>query len=195
MRHVLAAVLLSAAFAANAQLYRWTDANGRVHITDTPPPAGAKNIHKREGGTGAAPAEGTEPYVLRELQKNFPVTLYSTPGCDACDDARKLLNARGVPFKEVSVGDQKSIEEVKRVSGASSVPVLLVGSTAQSGFEEGRYQRMLDAAGYPKAGILPARKQAEPQAVQPQAEVKPAPPPIEAPRGPYAPRPPAAEKK
>ena len=32
--------------AAAQQMYRWTDENGRTHITDTPPPPGAKNVRK-----------------------------------------------------------------------------------------------------------------------------------------------------
>ncbi len=29
------------------------------------------------------------------------VVLYTTPGCHLCDDARELLKATGVPFREV----------------------------------------------------------------------------------------------
>jgi glutaredoxin len=199
MRYIVAAVLLTALFAANAQqIYRWTDEKGRVHLSDTPPPAGAKNIHKRGAGTGGdeAAADSAEPYALQLARKSFPVTLYSTPGCEACDDARKLLNARGIPFKEVSVADETTIEELKKVVGSTSVPALIVGSTVQKGFEEGTYQRVLDAAGYPKTGVLRVRNQAEPApAAEPRVEVKPAAPAVEPVRGPYAPKPPDPEKK
>lgn len=199
MRYIVAAVLL-AAFAAHAQqIYRWTDEKGRVHISDTPPPAGAKNIQKR-GGAGSSAGEGVaassgEPYALQLARKNFPVTLYSTPGCEACDEARKLLNARGVPFKEVSVADETTVEELKKSAGSTSVPALIVGSTVQKGYEEGTYQRVLDAAGYPKTGVLPARSQREPKTDAPQLEVKPAPPAAAPPRGLYSPKPPDPEKK
>ena len=36
-------VFLACAAAQAQQLYRWTDEKGRVHITDTPPPASAKS--------------------------------------------------------------------------------------------------------------------------------------------------------
>jgi hypothetical protein len=32
------------AFAAQAQVYKWTDANGVVHFTDTPPPQSTANV-------------------------------------------------------------------------------------------------------------------------------------------------------
>jgi glutaredoxin len=195
MRAVLFAALCAVALAASAQMYRWTDKDGRTHITGTPPPAGAKNV-KRLGGSpdpaeSAKPAAGAaasnEPYQLQVARKSYPITLYTTPGCEACDEARKLLNARGLPFKELSVTEEAQIADLKKVAGSASVPTMIVGSTIQKGFEESTYQRVLDAAGYPKTGILPPRAQAEPQPVEPAApEVKPAPPPDKL--GPYAPR-------
>lgn len=194
MRSVLLAALLGMAFSAQAQLYRWTDAQGRVHVTDTPPPPSAKNVRSRPANV--APASGAgEPYALQLAVKNHPVKLYTAPDCAPCGIARALLNARGVPFSEVSVIDERQAEELKKVAGSVSVPVILVGSSVQKGFEEGRYHALLDAAGYPRTGILPARRQAEPKPAPPPA----APPPAEgtsdaeeasdAPTtGPYAPR-------
>jgi glutaredoxin len=194
MRILVAVTLAVAAGAASAQLYRWTDEQGRVHVTDTPPPPNAKNVQKKAvpAPSASAPAP-VEPYSLTLLRKNFPVTLYSTPGCDACDDARKLLNARGIPFDEISVISDQQIAELKQAANTNSVPAMIVGSTVQRGFEEGAYNKLLDAAGYPKAGVLPARNQAEPVAPgDPKVEVKPAATPQdESPRGPYAGKPPA----
>lgn len=170
------------------QVYRWTDEKGRVHITDTPPPPSAKNVQKSRAPSPAA-GEQSEPYVLQVARKNAPVTLYSQPDCDACDKARRLLNARGVPFKEVSVLSEKQIEEMKQAGGGSTVPLLVVGAAVQQGFEESLYHSMLDAAGYPKAGILPPRAQAEPKPPAPAvAETEKPPAQAEpAPSGPYAP--------
>jgi glutaredoxin len=189
MRTLIAVILSVAALPALAQMYRWTDESGKTHFTDTPPPASAKKVETRVGrAADSASGNAAEPYALQLARKNSPVKLYTTPGCEACDEARKLLNARGVPFAEVSVTSGSAIAELKTAAGSASVPTLTVGSAMQKGFEEGNYHRALDAAGYPKTGILPARKQTEPQtepasgAAQPAAEAPPAP------RGPYAPR-------
>jgi glutaredoxin len=184
-----AAVLLLIFFSMSAwaqQLYRWTDDKGRVHVTDTPPPPSAKDVKKRAGARGPDTTEsaGPEPYALQVARQSFPVTLYTTPGCEACGEARKLLNARGIPFKEVSVNDVKGLEELKKAVGSDSVPALIVGDSVQKGFLEAAYHQLLDAAGYPKAGILPPRKQQEPKS---QTDVKPAPVEEAAPAGPYAP--------
>jgi glutaredoxin len=189
-RVVLAIALGVASGAALAQIYRWTDRDGRVHMSDTPPPAGATNVQKRNPPGAGAAARANEPYALQVARKNYPVTLYTSLGCDPCVEARKLLNARGVPFREVSVSNQQQLEELKKVAGNASVPVMLVGSSLQRGFEEGAYHAMLDGAGYPKAGILPPRSQPDPGQPQPQSESESESPLAaeeETPRGPYAP--------
>jgi len=190
----LALALALAAGAASAQIYRWTDKKGNVHITDTPPPPGAKNVQKQRPAGAPAGGGETEPYALQLARKSAPVTLYSTPSCELCDQARGLLNARGVPFKEISVVNEKQREELKSAVGANAVPSLIVGATVQQGFEETTYHGILDAAGYPKTGVLPPRSQKEPQAEPPGGATK-AEAPEETPRGPYAPGARRSQKK
>ena len=194
MRSLIFLTLLGAAFAASAQLYRWTDEKGRVHVTDTPPPPTAKNVQRRT--TEGAPADDASlPYAVQLAAKNAPVTLYTAPDCAPCGDARALLNARGVPFREISVIDERQAEDLKKAVGSLSVPSIRVGGSVQKGFEQGAYNGLLDSAGYPRAGILPPRNQTEPK---PAPAAEPKPPAEQAPAedeedtgrasGPYVPR-------
>ena len=191
MRSVIFAVLLGAACAASAQMYRWTDEKGRVHVTDTPPPPSAKAVQKKSftGGGTAAPDTAGQPYALQLAAKSFPVTLYTSKDCEPCGAARNLLNARGVPFREVLVVDEPQQEELRKVAGALAVPSVTVGSNVQKGFEESAYHSLLDIAGYPKPGILTPRNQAEPKPAPPPgaAEAKPGEDADAAASGPYAP--------
>jgi glutaredoxin len=182
MRPLIAIVLSTAAFAAGAQqLYRWTDEKGRVHITDTPPPASARDVQRPKPGPGGIAAQ--LPYELEQAMQAYPVTLYTAADCKApCEAARALLNKRGVPFKEVHVADSASHEDLKKASGGSELPTLVVGRSVHRGYEPGAYEALLDAARYPRAGLLPQRPQAA------AAEKRDAPEET-APRGPYAPRP------
>jgi len=186
---MFAVFLAGATFVHAQQLYRWTDEKGVVHITDTPPPANAKNVQRPRADAGAPP-EAQHPYELAQAMKDFPVTLYTAPNCqDPCSRARELLNKRGVPFREIQVTDKESIQELSRLSGSNQVPVLLVGKSVQKGFEQEAFDALLDSARYPRTGLMPARNQAAPKppaAPQPDA-AKPA---EDEPRpsGPYAPR-------
>lgn len=192
MRLLILAALLGAAAAASAQMYRWTDERGRVHITDTPPPRTAKNVQSRPAAGYGEAASAPLPYALQRAAKDYPVTLFTAPDCAPCGEARALLNKRGVPFREVSVVDEQQQAELQQVAGGLSVPTVRVGTRVQKGFESGAYHGLLDSAGYPATGILPPRSQSAPA---PQAAPASAAPAEDAsaeepdePKGPYAPR-------
>ena len=184
LRAPTAVLLLTAACMASAQqLFRWTDETGRVHITDTPPPASARNVQQKSPGPAANEAQ--QPFELRQAVQNFPVTLYTAPACkEICAMARTHLNKRGIPFTEIQVGDDASREELKKVSGGEDVPTLLVGRSVHRGYAQDQYEALLDSARYPRAGLLTPRAQAAPP--PPDAEPVASEP---APIGPYAPRP------
>jgi hypothetical protein len=59
---VLGAICVSAALAAPQKIYKWTDANGQVHYTSTPPPTTVKAQelkHARAGTPAPVGASGT----------------------------------------------------------------------------------------------------------------------------------------
>ncbi len=179
-RLIVLGLLLSAAAAAQAQQYRWVDGKGRAHYSDTPP-AGAKAVRKADLKTQTATEERQQvPFEVMQAQKDFPVTLYSAPICkQPCELARTALNKRGVPFTEVQVWNPETLEQLKSKAGSDTVPALVVGRTALSGFDPARYDSVLDSAGYPKQGAAPERTQRAPAPPEgyeapPQAEpIKP----------------------
>ena len=149
---------------AEAQLYRWVDDKGRVQYTDTPPPASAKGAQAKK--MGASPRAAAEDgAALDDAVKRAPVVLYTSPNCVApCGAARRLLDARGVPFTEISAFDEASIAELKRATGDAKIPSLKVGADARVGFNSAAWTAALDAAKYPagtaggKSRTLPALK-------------------------------------
>jgi glutaredoxin len=151
---LLAAVLISIACAnASAQAYRWMDKEGRVHYTDAPPPPDARNVQKKNIRGGGGVDTSNMPYATQVAAANFPVTLYTSPDCGPpCDNARASLVKRSVPFTEISVTEQKQLDEVKKLSGNIHLPLLVVGREIQSGFRDDLFSGLLDTAGYPSSG-------------------------------------------
>lgn len=168
-RWVLFPVLVLACVAAQAELYRWVDADGEVHYSDQPPPANITQVEKIKA-QGGKPSDVPLPYVLQQAVKNFPVTLYSTECGDACTRARELLAKRGVPYTELDATDPATQVELSQLTGgALEVPVLKVGRDAVRGFEEGRWNTSLDAAGYPQTAVIPPRPPTKPAKPVPAA--------------------------
>ena len=192
MRYAAAAIALCLALAPGAasaqQLYRWTDASGRVHVTDTPPPPTAREVQKKTF-KGSVVETDQLPFELSKAMKDAPVTLYTSPSCkDPCSQARAALNRRGVPFKEIVVWNPETNAELRRVSGAAEVPTLTVGSTVQKGFEQGAFDSALDIGGYPKTGQMPPRHQAAPSSPTGADQTSAPAEEEQKPLGPYAPR-------
>lgn len=158
---------LAAVFActlAQAQVYRWTDENGRVRYSDTPPPATARDVRKKDFVVDPVEARKRAGRELAEATERFPVRLYTSPGCkEPCSGARAALNARSVPFEEVPVWNAQGNEALHKLSGANQVPVLAVGDSLVRGFDAAAFERALDAAGYPAKGLLEPGSQAAPE--------------------------------
>lgn len=136
------------------ELYRWVDNSGRVYYGDLPP-ADAVNVEVMKAARSDVPNEYI-PYESRRAQQNFPVTLYVGNGCgETCDQARSLLNKRGVPFSEKFLRTKDEIDTFKRITGSEVVPTLMVGKTILKIFQPEQWHGELDIAGYPK--IAPYR--------------------------------------
>jgi len=164
---VCALALAGAALAETAQVYRYTDTDGRVVYSDRAPPPAAKNVQPKR--LGANYIETSElPITAQQAIERFPVTLYTYDCGGVCSDAEALLNRRGVPFTTVNVTDPANAAKLQSVSGEQRVPVLQIGDKVEKGFLDSRWQAALDQAGYPKTP--PARRASTPRA----PEAKPA---------------------
>jgi glutaredoxin len=146
---------LMVATPALADVYRWTDAQGRVHYSDQPPPRNIKQLKRIN--TPAAPEDDTSAATRP------PVVLFSGDCGATCTQAADYLRQRGVPFtlKNAS-SDQKVAEELKQRTGALQVPVLFVGESMQSGYSPTIWNKMLEMAGYAAPPAPDAKPKAAP---------------------------------
>ncbi|MBC5783682.1 glutaredoxin family protein [Ramlibacter sp. USB13] len=148
-----AATALAAA-TAQAQVYRSVGPDGKVTFTDRPPVDGkatpAATLPLGGGAAANLPAE------VRRAAGQYPVTLYSSSDCGPCDQARAMLQRRGIPFSEKTINTPQDAAALQRVSGGNSLPFATIGGQHLNGFAEGEWSQFLDAAGYPKTSQLPA---------------------------------------
>ena len=71
--------------------------------------------------------------------------LYTTASCPFCVRAKRLLEARGIPFEEIDVGNDDALrEDVMQRTGRRTVPQIFIDERSIGGFEE---LAALDAAG------------------------------------------------
>ena len=174
-RHIVALCCTIAASAALAQstVYRWVDKDGKVHFSDSPPPADARQSSQKTMGGGYVERE--LPYGVQQAMKKNPVTLYTAPSCgEPCGSARNLLSERGIPFTERNAGGSAAVQkDLKELVGGLEVPVLVIGGNPIKGYDNGQWSLALDDAGYPRTR---APGQAPTQGLQQASPAPQAPP-------------------
>jgi glutaredoxin len=138
--------------------YKWIGPDGKVTYSDLPPPSEGKLLKAPAGIIVATPEPaGSLPYALKQSVNKYPVTLFSTAECAGCKLAREVLAKRGIPYTEKSIATAADIEQMKKLGFAeATLPSILVGKEKAVGFEAAAYDRLFDAAGYPRTSILPS---------------------------------------
>ena len=133
--------------------YKVVGPDGRVTYTDRPPVDRPAQAVKPVGG--ATTGDAALPFALRSVVSRYPVTLYTSSNCAACDAGRNLLKGRGVPFNEKTVNTSDDARALQSREGTNQVPVIRIGSKQIAGYEQGEWTSYLDAAGYPSQSALP----------------------------------------
>lgn len=66
-----------------------------------------------------------------------PVVVYVTPWCGFCQRAKRLLQARGIPFESVDVtGDSEARAWLRKASGQHTVPQIFIHGESVGGYTE-----------------------------------------------------------
>ena len=157
-----AALLLPAIAAAQSNVYRWVDKDGKVHYSDSPPEPDVKAVTQKRMGGGTAEAPQL-PFATQLAMKSSPAVLYVSPTCGQyCEQGRALLSRRGIPYSERDASNPAGAEQVKNLIGSQFVPVLALGEKALKGYNEETWQEALDAAGYPRTALPGQRNPAAP---------------------------------
>ena len=146
-------LLLAALFAAaaHAQVYRWTDANGRVHYGERAPPgAKARPVESRISTYTGPPiidrvAAAAKPAAAGTAPE---ITMYATAWCTYCKQAREYFARKGVRYTERDIEQSAQARAEYDRLGGRGVPVILVGAQRMVGFSPGSMDQMLKSSGF-----------------------------------------------
>lgn len=154
-RILFSLLCLTLSMTAQAQVFKWVDANGKVTYSDVPPPKTAVSVEKKSYSSSDEPNYAFS-YELGQAVKNMPVTLYNSAKCTPCDDGRNFLKQNGIPFSEKTVVTNADVEKLNSIGGGTQLPLLVIGRTNFKGFSYGDWRSGLTQAGYPESNQLPA---------------------------------------
>lgn len=124
------------AITAHAEVYKWTDSNGRTHYGSRPGAEQAQSV-KLEGSS------------IESATFSPKVVLYATRWCGYCAKARAHFKANHIAYDEQDIEANPTAKRAYDRLGGSGVPLILVDNVPVQGFNaevfDSVYQQHLDA--------------------------------------------------
>jgi glutaredoxin len=140
-------LLFVLAGSATAEIYKWTDANGRVHFGDNPNKNVAAKAVKVEINTYTNVSYENVDY--KDADKNThakKVIMYSTSWCGYCKKARIYFVENGISFADYDIEKDKNAKRAYDAMGAKGVPVIVVGKKRMNGFSVEGFKTLLSSS-------------------------------------------------
>lgn len=142
-----------------AQIYKYVDAEGRVHFTDDPPAGvAAQQMEVEPNIIQGGPKPKTQPAdqpsaaelrkkKLLEAKKAPKVELFVTSWCGYCTKAKAYLREKGIKFRVYDIEkDRQAARRKASLTSKRGVPFALIGDQKVTGFSRAAYDRALRAA-------------------------------------------------
>jgi glutaredoxin len=135
MKFLPTIALAMLAMPAFSGVYKWTDAQGRTHYSDAPPPTAKTTQLKLQSYSGPV-------QVSQATGADSGVTLYTTEWCGVCKRAKAFMKENNVPFSEWDVEKSDYGGAKFRQMGGRGVPLITVGSRKMMGFDANRFMQL-----------------------------------------------------
>ena len=127
-----------------AQLYKWVDANGKVHYGDSPPEnAQLKDIN---GELSSFTGVSIESFSgATDTGGNRQVVMYSTEWCGYCRKARRHFQKNNIAFVERDIEKSAKAARAFKDLNGKGVPVILIGQQRMNGFSVKTFNRIYNS--------------------------------------------------
>jgi glutaredoxin len=139
---------LTFALPVNAEIYQWTDADGKSHFSASKPaqPASLESRKDLEVKSPRPAPVNDKVDVDNKAQATAPqVDLYVTSWCPYCKKAMAFLRKNNIAFNSYDIEqDPEAAARKKDIDpGYSGIPLAVINGTAIRGFSESSYQQAL----------------------------------------------------
>lgn len=136
-----AALFLSSPCAA--EIYKWVDAEGRVHFSDRKPENQAATEIEVEINTYQSVSYGPSEIDTAKIAPGARIVMLSASWCGSCKKAKTYFRRNGIPFTEYDIEKSSKGRKLFEQMGAKGVPVILVGKKRMNGFSEAAFERLI----------------------------------------------------
>ncbi|MCI2284887.1 glutaredoxin family protein [Colwellia sp. MSW7] len=130
-----------------AAIYKWVDANGKVHYSDTPSASNAtETIDEQHLNSRASTYSQTQEKLLSTgnpstYRKQQKIVMYTTSSCGYCAKARAYFAEKSIIYKEKNIETSKKYHSEFKALGGKGVPVILWGKNKMNGFSIAAFEK------------------------------------------------------
>lgn len=136
---IMGVMLLCVSGIVRAEIYKWTDEQGRTHFADV-----ENERYNAEAVT--VEVNSYESVTYSFLGKVIPgsekVQMFSTEYCVYCKKAKNYFKSQGIAFVEYDIEKDAAAKRRYDALGGKGVPVILVGTKRMNGFSVSGFQRI-----------------------------------------------------
>ena len=153
---MIAAILLAFGPSAGAQVYRWTDSQGKTHYGDKPPEeakAQAKEVKITAKSYDGPPQIDDWAAIIRRPAgeatrggDSRQLTLYSATWCGPCKRAKAHLAKNAIPYRNIDIDESDANKAEFRSYGGGGIPLFIMGNKRMRGFNPESLDEFMAAA-------------------------------------------------
>ncbi len=137
-------------FSAIGEVYKWKDANGVTHYSETKPENTDVVEFTFNTYKDVSIEDAPEAFVFKPIERNpkltrtfpKPVIMYSAEWCGVCKKAKKHFKQKRIQYTEYDVDKSKSAKARFKKLGGKGVPIILVGKKRMNGFSVAGFNRI-----------------------------------------------------
>ena len=133
-----------------AEIYRWKDAQGVTHYSDSRPAAQAVDVIAVDasdpvaGADAPAPVPPRVPAAARVAAPD--ILMYTNPACGWCRKADRYFAARGLSYRSIDITASAANRESFRRDGGRGTPLIFIDGQRVSGYNEARLDALIAQA-------------------------------------------------
>lgn len=135
---VIFMLLLSVAAPATAEIFKWTDEQGKVHFTDSPPKD--QRVEQVEVKVNTYTAVEITPVVER-LGRKDKVVMYSAAWCGICKKAKRYFQKKNISYIAYDIEKSRSGKRGYKLLKGKGVPIIIVGDKRMNGFNVTKFEK------------------------------------------------------
>jgi glutaredoxin len=124
---------------ASAEIYKWIDAQGNTHFTDSPPAGQIAEAVELQINTYTAVE--VSPLEQR-LGKPGKVVMYSATWCGICTKAKQYFNSNKIPYVAYDIEKSRAGKSGFKKLNGNGVPIILVGGKRMNGFSVAKFEKL-----------------------------------------------------